>query len=57
MNYNSYIYINSYMIYMNCRSTITNLLVTEHIVANAINAHQALDIISFDFSRAFESAS
>ena len=40
--------------FVNCRSTITNLLVTEHIVADAINAHQALDIISFDFSRAFD---
>ncbi len=36
------------------RSTITNLLVTENIVAEAQNNHQSLDVKAFDFSKAFD---
>jgi hypothetical protein len=36
------------------KSTISNLLFTENIIADALNNHQALDIVSFDFSRAFD---
>jgi hypothetical protein len=36
------------------RSTMTNLLVTENIIADALNNHQPLDIVSVDFSRAVD---
>jgi hypothetical protein len=36
------------------RSTMTNLLVTENIIAGALNKHKPFDIVSVDFSRAFD---
>jgi hypothetical protein len=36
------------------RSTMTNLLATENNIADALNNHQPLDIVSVDFSRAFD---
>ena len=38
------------------RSTVTNLIVTENHLRTAANAHEPLDIISFDFSRTFDRA-
>ena len=41
--------------FMPGRSSITNLLTTEHHIGlvNAINTHRPVDFIAFDFSRAF----
>ena len=36
------------------KSTITNLLITERIIADALNSNKPVDIITFDFSRAFD---
>ena len=35
------------------RSTVTNLIVTENHLGTAVHSHELLDIISFDFSLAF----
>ena len=40
--------------FFNGRSTVTNLLCAENITADAINSKEPYDIISFDFSRAFD---
>ena len=40
--------------FMNKRSTITNLLITERHLAEAVNSRESMDVISFDFSRAFD---
>ena len=40
--------------FTNKRSTITNLLITERHLAEAVNSRQSMDVISFDFSRAFD---
>ena len=36
------------------RSTSTNLSIAEHDIADAINEHEPMEIIAFDFSRAFD---
>ena len=40
--------------FFNERSTVTNLLCAESIIADAINSEEPYDIISFDFSHAFD---
>ena len=38
----------------NSRSTITNLLITERHLAEAANSRESMDMIFFNFSRAFD---
>ena len=35
------------------RSTLTNLIIAEHDIADAFNEHEPIAIIAFDFSGAF----
>ena len=39
--------------FMTGKSTMTNLLVREKNIAKALDANQSLDVITFNFSRAF----
>ena len=36
------------------RSTLTNLLTCDSLIANLVNAHKSYDIITFDFQRIFD---
>ena len=36
------------------RSILTNLIIAKHDIADAFNEHEPMDIIAFDFSRAFD---
>ena len=40
--------------FTNNRFTITNLLITERHLAETANSHESMNVISFDFSRAFD---
>ena len=40
--------------FTNNRSAITNLLITERYLVEAANSRESMDVISFDFSRAFD---